>query len=253
MGLTFQGKLAWAYISSDSLWARFNRAKHHGVKDNSQLWNSINHLIPTLRDQAKWVIGRGEINAGTWGSSCGLTVPSNMHDLPMRTIVSSTTLKSDLSRACSPMFQSYLDSIVLSHAEDRLIWTGSSSGQFSIKEFLTTFRTRLPMLHWPKAVWNAWLPLKVAIFVWCLIYQAIPTDDRVSRMGISMVSMCSCCNSFSESSHHLFFQGQLGKNLRDFITSKLGGPSIQSVKGLIVRLRRSSPKDPKSWLPLGAY
>ncbi|KAL9691024.1 hypothetical protein QQ045_011441 [Rhodiola kirilowii] len=35
--LAFQGKLAWAYISSDSLWAGFNRAKHHGVKDNSQL------------------------------------------------------------------------------------------------------------------------------------------------------------------------------------------------------------------------
>ncbi|KAL9683237.1 hypothetical protein QQ045_015056 [Rhodiola kirilowii] len=120
--LAFQGKLAWSYISSDSLWAHFNRSKYQVDKDGSLLWKSFNHLIPTFQNQAKWIIGRGNIIAGEWGSSCGLTIPS-----------------------------------------------------------------------------------------------------------------------------------QWGKDLREFITTQLGGLAIQSVKGLVLRLRRASPKDPKSWLPLGAY
>ncbi|KAL9689477.1 hypothetical protein QQ045_009863 [Rhodiola kirilowii] len=72
--LAFQGKLAWSYISSSSLWARFYRSKYQIGKVGSQLWNSFNHLIPTLQNQGKWIIGRGNINPGIWGSSCGLNI-----------------------------------------------------------------------------------------------------------------------------------------------------------------------------------
>ncbi|KAL9667161.1 hypothetical protein QQ045_001510 [Rhodiola kirilowii] len=87
IALAFKGKLAWNYISSNSLWSRFVHDKFSIGKPGSPIWNSFNHLIAPLRDQSKWIIGKGEVNSQSWCAALGATAPTELAPLPMKAIL----------------------------------------------------------------------------------------------------------------------------------------------------------------------
>ncbi|XP_058071103.1 uncharacterized protein LOC131220151 [Magnolia sinica] len=64
-------------------------------------------------------------------------------------------------------------------------------------------------------VWHAKLPPKISTFVWKLLHNAIPIDYNIQSRGISLASMCVCCNDSQthcpskETLPHLFLYGKL--------------------------------------------
>ncbi|KAL9669773.1 hypothetical protein QQ045_007322 [Rhodiola kirilowii] len=56
--LSLHGKMAWGFIVSDSLWAKYARHRFRTGERGSCVWNSISHLICSLRDNSEKRIHR---------------------------------------------------------------------------------------------------------------------------------------------------------------------------------------------------
>ena len=50
--------------------------------------------------------------------------------------------------------------------EDRVIWTASRCGTFSVKSLYSILDTRNPLLFPSGSIWRSSVPLKVAFFAW---------------------------------------------------------------------------------------
>ncbi|KAI3473565.1 hypothetical protein Pfo_031528 [Paulownia fortunei] len=67
-----------------------------------------------------------------------------------------------------------------------------------------------PLLQQPTAPWELWcnqLTPTMSIFVWRLMNNCIPVDNRLQEKEFSLVSRCYCCLSSVESIPHLFISG----------------------------------------------
>ena len=62
--------------------------------------------------------------------------------------------------------------------------------------------------------WNAHIPIKVNIFLWRFLSDAIPTHFNLSKRGVPIHSMeCVLCGNSVETSDHVFFSYPLAANL----------------------------------------
>ena len=48
--------------------------------------------------------------------------------------------------------------------KDKVIWTGSKNGKFSIKALYSTLETESTMPFLVSVIWNSWVPSKVGFF-----------------------------------------------------------------------------------------
>lgn len=93
----------------------------------------------------------------------------------------SNYLNMDLISICS--------TIVLNPSlPDSLIWKGSNSGKFVSGVHWEYTRSKFPLVHWHKHIRNAWLPPKIAMFMWKLLHNAVPVDERMKKLNIHIVS-----------------------------------------------------------------
>ncbi|KAL9681577.1 hypothetical protein QQ045_013362 [Rhodiola kirilowii] len=251
--LAFRGKLAWNFLYSDSLWAKFMRGKYHVGNKGSSFWNSFNHLIPTIEAQCKWSLGKWTISADTWCKALSISVPSSIGNSPMHRILSDDHLKIILKTHMPSLLANHLDDIVLSRAPDRLIWMGSPTGMFSIKAFQNTYRTMAPPIHWTKFIWASWMPPKVVMFFWRLAMHAVSTDERIIKLRIPLASKCVCCNKHIESDRHLFFQGPWASELSSLLSDYFGIHRPTSLAEFLRSIPRTKCKDFRSCFYLGLF
>ena len=74
--------------------------------------------------------------------------------------------------------------------KDTCIWEKSYSGLFSLSSAWNDVRSRGLKTHLSQSCWHKHIPLKISIFLWKLIYNALPTDYAIKRKGIHVVSKC---------------------------------------------------------------
>lgn len=101
---------------------------------------------------------------------------------------------------------------------DKLIWTSTSSGQYTVHSGYHAIRgaereTRtlsasssyqVPPQLW-KRIWKLHLPPKLKIFCWNICHNALPTKDNLYRRRISPDPLCPLCHTHQpETIEHLF-------------------------------------------------
>ncbi|KAL9691774.1 hypothetical protein QQ045_012200 [Rhodiola kirilowii] len=251
MQMAFKGKLAWAFIAADSMWARFMRSKYKPGAKGSPAWRAFHHLIPHVKQQCKWLLGKGDTTVLAWSNLMGLNPSLVISHMVMRQVLQSPNLKDALSSALPPILRRHVDTITFSNAQDRIIWTGSSNGVFSLKSFRRSIQTHSPVLSWTKALWCSWLPPKVTLFMWRLFLGALPTDNRLTSLGLPIVSRYPCCLSAVETINHLFFEGDWGKALWDYLHNTRGLPRCVSLANLRSLFPRRKPTSFNGCMDLG--
>ncbi|PNX76751.1 receptor-like kinase [Trifolium pratense] len=91
--------------------------------------------------------------------------------------------------------------------EDRWVW---SRGNYSVKEAYDSIMEGMVAEGQCNSavVWNGLVPLKVAVFVWRLIQNRVPTKDNLFKRGVLNESQIGCANGCEavESASHLFFE-----------------------------------------------
>ncbi|KAL9687227.1 hypothetical protein QQ045_031625 [Rhodiola kirilowii] len=219
----FQYKLAWRCMDPSSLWGRFVRSTYKEGHHGSHIWTFVSKVLPDLRNQCRWNIGRGDLTVSDFCWLYQSSPPHALQQVPLHTIVSDPNLLATVSATLPPHGQQELQMISISDQADCLEWRRSVTGMFTTKEFRIVTSTPSPLDKALSTVWHPWIPPKISAFMWRLKHRAIPTDDRIKSCGIHIASACLCCTApHEETAAHLFVDGEeatkiwtLGKNLLD--------------------------------------
>ncbi|NAW49657.1 zinc-binding domain-containing protein, partial [Salmonella sp. gx-f5] len=79
-----------------------------------------------------------------------------------------------------------------------------------------------------KWVWHSALPKKMSITMWKAIHDCLPVDDRIRKIGISIVSRCDCCsNSKYEDLNHSLSRGDFAEKIWRICSVVIGVPWME--------------------------
>lgn len=108
--------------------------------------------------------------------------------------------------------------IMISSQEDKYIWDCSYSGMFTLSTSWELVRKRGLNSLIAKCCWHKNIALKISLFLWKMLHNAIPTDLAVSKKGINLPSKCLCCNSYPsvEYNNHIFLSSETALSVWTF-------------------------------------
>ncbi|KAJ9549100.1 hypothetical protein OSB04_021643, partial [Centaurea solstitialis] len=95
-------------------------------------------------------------------------------------------------------------------------WTWNKKGSFSVNHLSHLLQRSMEGgvnrdCRW---IWNPLIPIKVNIFTWRLLKEAVPTRFNLSRRGIAIQSLaCVLCGEGTETLDHCFFSCPLASGL----------------------------------------
>nr|XP_027067494.1 uncharacterized protein LOC113693117 [Coffea arabica] len=106
---------------------------------------------------------------------------------------------------------------------DRMVWTASTSGQFSLASAYSELRECKPSSFLYRQAWYPNVPQKVSFFVLRLLRNHLSLDDILASYDFQLLSKCSyCLIQQIESLGHLFAEGGLAAEVWKFFGSVCG-------------------------------
>jgi hypothetical protein len=161
----------------------------------------------------------------TWVGNSALKdfIPEDnlIQSVPVKDIIS--TFDSNPLRVFLPHhILDHIDNIFLDGMKDKPIWSPQPLGSFSISSaYHLNFAcaTAIPMF---KHLWCLKLPLHITLYAWCILYQRLPTYDNICKLGILIVSKCSCCpyNPSTKTIKHIFCRSELVLKISKWVFQK---------------------------------
>ncbi|XP_062014798.1 uncharacterized protein LOC133731445 [Rosa rugosa] len=121
-------------------------------------------------------------------------------------------------------------------AEDKLIWTASSSGELTAKHAYIFLRQPSPSVAWGKSLWSKFILPRMSLLAWKVLRGRVISDDFLQRRGVALVSRCDLCGIDSESLDHIFLNCSFTAAIWSHFTSlfELGGVPPSILEGLQV-------------------
>ncbi|KAL0333095.1 UNVERIFIED_CONTAM: putative ribonuclease H protein [Sesamum calycinum] len=104
-----------------------------------------------------------------------------------------------------PLAQTICQIPIAAGQGDRIVWTKSSTGDFSTKSAWEAIRQASPRRQLLADVWHRSLRPTISVFLWRLFQDRIPVDARMQQKGFSFPSKCQCCEA-EETVSHLFIK-----------------------------------------------
>ncbi|KAL0393384.1 UNVERIFIED_CONTAM: hypothetical protein Sradi_2561200 [Sesamum radiatum] len=98
-------------------------------------------------------------------------------------------------------------------------WKLSGDGTFTIKSTWNSIRQARTTLQLFKEIWCPFITPTMSIFLWRLLNDKIPVDQRIQSKGIQLASKCTCCNNI-ETLSHVFLDGPEISKVWDFFARK---------------------------------
>ncbi|RVX00840.1 putative ribonuclease H protein [Vitis vinifera] len=106
--------------------------------------------------------------------------------------------------------------------EDKMVWTTSRSGVFSVKSLYSTLEPGGSALFPYVGIWRACVPPKVAFFAWEASWGKILTLDQLQRRGYSLANRCFLCLAEAETVDHLLLHCVMTRALWNLLFSLFG-------------------------------
>lgn len=101
--------------------------------------------------------------------------------------------------------------------EDEMIWSGDSSGIFSVKALVHLAQSQLSNDEKvSKSIWESAIPPRVQIFLWCVLKEKILKRVELNRRGLLRGDVdlnCILCDSSLKDINHLFVNCDVAKGL----------------------------------------
>ena len=88
---------------------------------------------------------------------------------------------------------------------DRVIWTTSKCGVFSVKSLYSILEPDVSPLFSNGSIWRVSVPPKVAFFAWEASWGKVLTLEQLQRRGYSLANRCFLCLLEVEMVDHLYF------------------------------------------------
>jgi hypothetical protein len=218
-------KLCWSLMNSQSSWARLlkdrvfrnNRPIQHHIF--SSIWSSVKEEVGEMLQNSIWTIGNGE-NINFWNDNwCGIPL-SDFFNIPAHTRPLLTSKVSDylvdgiwslplqLTQAYNNLNYIVNQAVIPlepAQAQDQILWKPSATGDLSLKAAYLFKMHYSQDLDWAKLIWSVAIPPSKSLLVWRLMYDKLPTDEKLLIRGCHLHSMCSICKNQVDSTFHVFF------------------------------------------------
>jgi hypothetical protein len=234
-------KLGWKIlVNHDALWIPLFKEKYikYGtllscpLSTGSYIWNGITSVVPLLKLGACY-IPHASSSLAIWHSPWIPTLP-NFQPVP-RVLRLCLDYPLVISNLIHPQFLTWNVSLLLflfvpetvteilkistRAMSDSLIWTASASGVFSSKtahhlysSSRSTHVSPVTPSSW-KGLWKLKLNHRLKLFLWKMIWNIVPTKDRIAQSIATSQrdSSCSLCSASTDSQLHLFFSCPIAK------------------------------------------
>ncbi|XVE95650.1 hypothetical protein REPUB_Repub02eG0116800 [Reevesia pubescens] len=97
--------------------------------------------------------------------------------------------------------------------EDKTIWSGSSSGNFSVSSAYNILINIDPEgIVWNQ-IWKLETPHRIKFFLWTLCHNQILTRENCVKRCLTLTAFCPRCNNVEETRLHLLRNYQLSKSI----------------------------------------
>ncbi|KAL6342504.1 hypothetical protein AAG906_012100 [Vitis piasezkii] len=106
--------------------------------------------------------------------------------------------------------------------EDKMVWTASKSGVFSVKSLYSILEPGGSAMFPYVGIWKASVPPKVAFFAWEASWGKILTLDQLQRRGYSLANRCFLCLAEVETVDHLLLHCVMTRTLWNLLFSLFG-------------------------------
>ncbi|KAL0423497.1 UNVERIFIED_CONTAM: hypothetical protein Sradi_0884500 [Sesamum radiatum] len=191
----FSMKLWWRFQGKSSLWSdylhgRYCRNLHPTIVPYNRNHSWVWHRLCRIRDVAEpllfWTLGEGSV--------------SFWHDnwLGEKPLAQLLHRENNIMEPISYYWHE-------AGQGDKIVWTGSSAGDFLTKSAWEAIRQTSPRRQLLADVWHRSLRLTISFFLWRLFLDRIPVDARMRQKGFNFLSKCQCCEA-DETVSHLFIE-----------------------------------------------
>ena len=103
-----------------------------------------------------------------------------------------------------------------------LIWETSSSGELSFSNGYESLQNKLSLKDWANSIWRHFIPPRYSFLIWRILWNQLPTDDRLQKCGIPIVSISQLCYGAAESSLHLFLHCSFAQRIWRWLAVQFG-------------------------------
>ncbi|KAL0338722.1 UNVERIFIED_CONTAM: hypothetical protein Sangu_1394300 [Sesamum angustifolium] len=171
----FSMKLWWRFRGKSSLWleylhGRYCRNLHPTIVLYNRNHSSVWHHLCRIRDVAElflfWTLGEGSVSF--WHDNW-------LGEKPLAQLLHRDTYTME------PI-------PIAADQGDKIVWTGSSTGDFSTNSAWKAIRQVSPRRQLLADVWHRSLRPTISVFLWRLFQDRIPVDARIRQKGFSFPS-----------------------------------------------------------------
>ena len=108
-----------------------------------------------------------------------------------------------------------------SDKQDHYFWLPCSNGIFSISSAYKSLCDPRPKVPWYDLIWFPRAIPRFAFILWLVVFDRIPTNDRMFRFGVCPTSSCCLCQSRRETLDYLFFLCPFSRGVWDNTMARL--------------------------------
>ncbi|XP_015167940.1 uncharacterized protein [Solanum tuberosum] len=240
----FTTKQWWTLRATNSLWKEFLMAKycqriHPVIKrwyaGNSHSWNAMCKIKSTMDQYILWKIGRGDVSLwqDNWTGFGALWQFFPNDRKPREQKISDIYINGQWQWGGWDIF---IPNHVMEHihsmnvdlnlnVDDRPICTPTQNGSFTMASAWEIQRQKNDKSCFDSNTWCKRVPLKMSFILWRVVRDRIPTDSRLTKMGIAMPSRCCCCKSPQEEDvDHFSCSEEFAKKIWSILCGSLGIP-----------------------------
>ncbi|XP_026399319.1 uncharacterized protein LOC113295179 [Papaver somniferum] len=224
------------YLQDHSFW------NADAKKKGSSVWHGLMQVRSFLENKIFWQISSGN-SVKIWEDPW---IPNQVnHLLPLPDIlpenimhVSDLMTGGNISWNIDILHQLFSQQIVDeiqkiflngNNAEDILIWSPTVTGKFSTKSCYKILSENIPSssaMHefpWRKFWSFSFIPPKIMVFTWKLIYNGLPVNQNIKRFVSQIDPSCTFCKQEEESIEHLFFNCPWSVTILENISREFAG------------------------------
>ncbi|KAK4396610.1 hypothetical protein Sango_1497600 [Sesamum angolense] len=175
----FSMKLWWRFRGKSSLWleylhGRYCRNLHPTIVLYNRNHSSVWHHLCRIRDVAEaflfWTLGEGSVSF--WHDNW-------LGEKPLAQLLHRDTYTMEPTICQIP---------IAAGQGDKIVWTGSSTGDFSTNSAWKAIRQVSPRRQLLADVWHRSLRPIISVFLWRFFQDRIPVDARMRQKGFSFPS-----------------------------------------------------------------
>ena len=224
-------KLWWRFREQNSLWAQFMYKKYWSISSSlniyrssrfSPIWRRMFKAGIKCQSLIKWMLGEGKISFwdDIWVKDQPISAFCSRAGTPPFVRVkdfwaSSGWKKEDISVFLDEwgvpreVSEEIMDIPFNVEARDLGRWALTPHGNFSVSSAWELVRNRGEEREVFEFIWDRGIGPTISVFLWRLLANRIPVDEKIQWRGVSIASRCRCCvNPDIETRLHLFVNSE---------------------------------------------